>query len=104
MIVFKGVVPGHHRPAGLCEDLDEIELSSDEVFEVRELVVHSIACCGFSCSIVEDLHADDSEDIVNDHEEWHEAGGNWNDNDDGSQHFFEIFNYFGLFIHKFILA
>lgn len=104
MIVFEGVVPGYHRPACLCEDLDEVELSSDEAFEVGELVVHSIVCGGFSGSVVEDLHADDAEDVVDYHEERHEAGGDGDDNDDSAQHLLEVLNDLGLFVHQLVLA
>lgn len=104
LIVFEGVVPGYHRPACLCEDLHEVELGSDEAFEVGELVVHSIACCGFSGSVVEDLHADDAEDVVDYHEERHEAGGDGDDNDDSAQHLLEVLHDLRLFVHQLILA
>ena len=104
MIIFEGVVPGYHWPACLGEYLHEIELGSDEGLEVGELVVHSVACCRLSGSIVEDLHADNSEDVVDDHEQRHEAGCNWDDNDDGSQHLLEVFDDLGLFVHHFVLA
>ena len=84
--------------------MNEVELGSDEALEVGELVVHSVVCGGFSGSVVEDLHADDAEDVVDYHEERHEAGGDGDDNDDSAEHLLEILNDLGLLVHQLILA
>lgn len=70
----EGVIEGYLRPACLCEDLHQDILCAYEALEVAKLLILIIiAASGHVVNVVKDLDANNSVDIEEKDEKWHEA-------------------------------